>query len=82
MDNKIPGAGQATGAHPGVPPSVAFACVCPKCRAPRAQRRNRAALHRLLEHGHPIEAYCEMCNHSWPVTHGERAELIRIVASW
>ena len=52
---------------------MAFGSVCPKCRAQRVQRGNRAALQRLLEHNHPIEAYCEVCNESWSITHRERA---------
>lgn len=76
MDKKIGGAGAyCSAALDGVLSSIAFRSVCPRCRALRVQRGNRAALQRLIEHNHPIEAYCEVCNGSWPITHRERLGL-------
>jgi len=43
--------------------SVPFTSTCPKCQVHQTQRGfSRAALGRLLNNGHPIEAYCMACD--------------------
>ena len=61
--------------------SIPFASTCPKCRVQRSQRGNRGALMRLLDRGHPIEAFCEVCDEYWPVCLRERVELARDIAA-
>lgn len=61
--------------------SIPFASTCPKCRVRRSQRGNRGALERLLDHGHPIEAFCEVCDQYWPVSLRERVELATDIAA-
>ena len=60
--------------HPALK-SIPFAPTCPKCRVQRSQRISRMALRRLLEHGHPIEAFCEVCDEYWPIYPGKRATI-------
>ena len=36
---------------------------------------SRAALGRLLNNGHPIEAYCVTCDEFWAISPRERASL-------
>ena len=56
--------------------SIAFASICPKCRNQQAQRGlSRAALGRLLNAGHPIEAYCVGCDDFWSISSQERHAL-------
>lgn len=61
--------------RPVVSVPIPFASTCPKCRVQRAQRGDRGALERLLDYGHPIEAFCEICDEYWPVCARERAEI-------
>lgn len=50
--------------------------LCPKCGRPQPQLAfSRRALERSLDKGHPIEAYCAMCDVFWRVSPGERAEI-------
>lgn len=53
--------------------SIPFESTCPDCAHPQPQRGfSRAALSRLLNGGHPVEAYCVMCNVFWSITADER----------
>ena len=57
---------------------VPFVSVCPRCTRLQPQRGySRAALHRLLGAGYPVEAYCVMCDQVWPISAPERAALGR-----
>jgi len=59
--------------------SLPFIARCPRCKHQRPQRGyNRAALQRLLKRGHPVEAYCAVCDEYWAVS---AEELARIVAT-
>jgi hypothetical protein len=60
--------------------SIPFESTCPKCRVRRSQRGSRGALERLLYHGHPIEAFCEVCDDYWTVSLRERGELAKDIA--
>lgn len=56
--------------------SIPFTSTCPKCQAQQAQRGfSLAALGRLLNGGHPIEAYCVTCDEFWAISPRERAAL-------
>ena len=51
-----------------------FYSSCPKCRREQSQGGfSRARLLRLLDSGHPIEAYCTTCDKFWAVSPQERA---------
>lgn len=54
---------------------VLFESTCPACKYERIQRCSRNGLARLLHHGHPVEAYCAMCDEYWQITARERARL-------
>lgn len=55
---------------------VVFASSCPKCGQQRSERGfSRAALLRLLNADHPIEAYCKMCDEFWAISPGERTAI-------
>jgi hypothetical protein len=66
--------------HPALK-SIPFASTCPRCRVQRSQRISRMALRRLLERGHPIEAFCEVCDEYWPIYPAERAKIARDIAA-
>ena len=69
------------GADSSVHQSIPFASVCPKCRHQQAQRGfSRAALGRLLNAGHPIEAYCVSCDDFWSISTLERHALAERLA--
>lgn len=59
--------------------SIPFASTCPKCQVQRAQLGSRTALQKLLDHGHPVEAFCEVCDEHWPISPRERAEVARYI---
>jgi hypothetical protein len=61
--------------------SIPFASTCPKCRVQRSQRISRMALRRLLERGHMIEAFCEVCDEYWPIYPAERAKIAGDIAA-
>jgi len=53
-----------------------FDSSCPKCRREQSQGGiSRARLLRLLDSGHPIEAYCTTCDEFWAVSPRERAAI-------
>jgi len=55
-----------------------FMSLCPTCQDVRVQRGyTRRSLIRLLVGNHPIGAYCVICDHFWPISANERAELTR-----
>jgi hypothetical protein len=63
-------------------PVIVFASTCPICMYPQVQDRFTAeALHRLLDRGHPIEAYCTTCRQFWSIALRERAALARTLLS-
>jgi hypothetical protein len=64
-------------AHTDIPPdSLRFMSTCPGCKDVRVQQGyGFRTLVRLLVDNLPIEAHCEVCKQSWPVTANERAEL-------
>jgi len=57
--------------------SIPFLATCPKCKHQRAQDGySRGELLRLLNRHHPVEAYCETCDHFWSISAQERSRLI------
>ena len=53
--------------------SVHFVAICPKCNQEQPQGGySRVALGRLLNGGHPIEAYCMGCDEFWFINRRER----------
>ena len=57
---------------------IAFTSMCPRCAVEQPQRGfSRADLHRLLDDGYPVEAYCVLCDEFWPISVSERAALAR-----
>ena len=68
----ITGVGADSLTHGPIP----FTSKCPRCTREQHQRGfPRAALRRLLDKGHPIEAYCVMCDQFWSISARERAAL-------
>jgi hypothetical protein len=60
--------------------SIAFWSTCPKCAQLRPQRGyNRDSLLRLLNRGHPVEAYCRLCDEAFAISVKERAGLTTLV---
>lgn len=55
--------------------SIPFVSTCPKCGHRQPQRGRRSALQRLLDAGHPIEAYCVACDVFWTITAAERVAI-------
>ena len=46
-----------------------FLATCPKCKIRQPQHRyDRAAFLTLLNHGHPIEAFCPGCDEFWAIS--------------
>jgi hypothetical protein len=76
---------QATGDHDATSDGrkremIQFMSTCPRCGQLRSQRKyDRDSLLRLLEGGHPVEAYCEACDDFWPINVKERAGLAIVV---
>jgi hypothetical protein len=63
--------------------AIVFASICPICKGEQVQQRfNVASLHRLLKAGHPIEAYCEICDEYWLIEVQQRMELGEVVRFW
>jgi hypothetical protein len=63
--------------------AIVFASICPVCKDEQVQDRfNVASLHRLLKAGHPIEAYCEICDEYWLIGAQQRLELGDVVRFW
>lgn len=60
--------------------SIPFTSTCPKCRVQRSQYGQSFALKRLLDRGHPIEAFCEVCDEYWAIHPRERSEIARGIA--
>jgi hypothetical protein len=55
-----------------------FSITCPHCSSVQTQRGfTRANLLRLLDGGHPIEAYCVSCGRFWPLELRVRHALAR-----
>jgi hypothetical protein len=56
--------------------AVPFTATCPKCKDVRYQRGYAPrSLFRLLGRDHLIEAYCVVCDRSWPISTEERRAL-------
>jgi len=56
--------------------SIPFISTCPACTQVRPQcGYDRGSLHRLLNGGHVVEAYCETCDQYWPISSNERVRL-------
>ena len=73
---QLPGGAHRGDADNRMRESIPFASTCPKCRVHQSQRGfSRAALGRLLNNGHPIEAYCVTCDEFWIISARERAAL-------
>ena len=73
---QLPGGARGRSADNRMHESVPFTSTCPKCRVHQTQRGfSRAALGRLLNNGHPIEAYCVTCDEFWIISARERAAL-------
>jgi len=61
--------------------AIVFVSTCPSCNSEQLQDAfTVAALARLLEGGHPIEAYCTICEAFWPVSLQKRVELGQVIA--
>ena len=60
--------------------SVLFVSKCPTCMRDQAQGYSRGDLRRLMGRGHPVEAYCMMCDEYWPLSPPERASLMAELA--
>jgi len=61
--------------------SVPFTSLCPKCKHAQSQSGfSRAELRRLFDRGHPIEAYCVVCDDFWAISVRERLELAKAIA--
>ena len=72
----FPGGAHGRGADNRMHESIPFTSTCPKCQVQQTQRGfSRAALGRLLNNGHPIEAYCVTCDEFWAISPRERAAL-------
>lgn len=73
---RVPGGAHGRGADNRMHESIPFTSTCPKCQSHQNQRGfSRAALGRLLNNGHPIEAYCVTCDEFWVISARERAAL-------
>jgi hypothetical protein len=73
---QIPGGARRRGADNRMHESIPFTSTCPTCQVRQTQRGfSRAALGRLLNGGHPIEAYCVTCDEFWVISPRERAAL-------
>jgi hypothetical protein len=56
--------------------SFRFLSMCAKCKDVRSQGGfGSRTLLRLLTRGHPIEAYCVVCDEFWEIRASERAAL-------
>jgi hypothetical protein len=67
-----PGADTNSPMHQSIP----FTSTCPRCNEQQPQRGfSRSALDRLLNAGHPIEAYCVACDEFWSVSVEERRDI-------
>jgi len=60
---------------------IPFISACPTCKQSRIQSYSRDALERLLNAGHPVEAYCVTCDEFWQVSAQERANLATELAA-
>ena len=61
---------------------VSYMASCPNCRDVRFQQAYTGrSLVRLLIGGHPIEAHCVVCDDTWEISAGERAEIARRLLS-
>jgi hypothetical protein len=59
---------------------ISFTSKCPKCAKVRPQPGyGRESTLRLLNGGHPVEAYCEACKKYWEISLKERAALAKAV---
>lgn len=59
---------------------VPFESMCPKCAQLQPQTGfGRDSLLRLLSKGHPVEAYCVLCDEFWSISARERAALVAAV---
>jgi hypothetical protein len=62
--------------------AIVFAATCPRCKREQLQTGYTLAdLSRLLDGGHPVEAYCEFCDEFWAVTAQKRVELSEFVTA-
>ncbi len=66
---------QDTVVHRSTPGRIPLVSACPACQRDQAQWYSPGALRRLLDGGHPIEAYCVMCDRYWQINANERASL-------
>lgn len=56
--------------------STPFMSMCPTCKDSRSQLGYSVrTLVRLLDSNRPIEAYCAICDQSWPIEARERMQL-------
>jgi hypothetical protein len=61
--------------------AIVFVSTCPSCKREQPQDAFSVAdLLRLLNGGHPIEAYCVPCDKFWSISVQERVELGEAVA--
>ena len=61
--------------------AIPFLATCPKCKRARPQDEfSRAELLRLLNNGHPVEAYCGICDYFWQISPCERSRIAAFLA--
>ena len=61
--------------------TLLFKSRCPRCVREQTQSFTKANLRRLLDAGHPIEAYCVMCDQFWALSVRERLQLAKVALS-
>jgi hypothetical protein len=61
--------------------TIAFASICPSCKRKQPTTFTVAGIVRLLNRGHPIEAYCVAGEEFWPIDCQKRVELTEAVAA-
>ena len=58
--------------------SILFTSQCPKCKREQQQTGyTRDSLVELLNTGRAVEAYCDPCRVTWPISHAERTGIAR-----
>jgi hypothetical protein len=61
--------------------AIPFLAICPKCKHARPQDDySRSDLLRLLNSGHPVEAYCQTCDYFWSISPYERSRVAAFLA--
>jgi hypothetical protein len=60
--------------------AIPFLATCPKCKHQRPQDGYiRGDLLKLLDEGHPVEAYCATCDDFWSISRQECSRLATVL---